>query len=101
MSAGVIDLIVSREVPSEIRALVNVMKKHIVNDSFEDLVCDIVDQSGVLRHSESGPSLNIDDLTKMEWLVDNVVGDIPMLSDLDDNVREVVEIAGVAREEQD
>jgi hypothetical protein len=102
MSAGVIDLIVSREVPSEVRALVNAMKKHIVDDSFDNLTCDIVDQNGVLRHSvNGGPSLNIDDLTKMEWLVDNVIGDIPMLSDLDDNVREVVEYAGVAREEQD
>ena len=102
MSAGVIDLIVSREVPSEVRALVNAMKKHIVVDSFDNLTCDIVDQNGVLRHSvNGGPSLNIDDLTKMEWLVDNVIGDIPMLSDLDDNVREVVEYAGVAREEQD
>ncbi len=101
MSAGVIDIIVSREVPSEIRALVNVMKKNIVADSFNSLSCDIVDQAGVLRHGEGGPSLNVEDLTKMEWLVDNVVGDIPKLSDLDDKVRHVVEYAGVSREEQD
>ena len=101
MSAGVIDIIVSREVPSEIRSLVSVIKNNIVADSFVVFSCDIRDQDGVLRHGEKGPSLNVEDLTKMEWLADNVIGGIPKLSDLDDKVRQVVCYAGVSREEQD
>ncbi|MCR4717157.1 MAG: BMP family ABC transporter substrate-binding protein [Lachnospiraceae bacterium] len=101
MSAGVIDLIISREVPSELRTLVEYLKKSITGDSILMLDCEIKDQDGNIRNDIHGPSLTAEDLTKMDWLVDNVIGDIPKLSELEDSVKEVIEFAGVSKDEGD
>ena len=36
------------------------------------------------------------DIRKMDWLVDNVVGSIPRMSEFIDNAKMVVELKGVA-----
>lgn len=54
----------------------------------------IYDQKGELKNKgehEMKPS----DIMKMDWLVDNVVGSIPPMSEFVDNAKMVVELKGV------
>ena len=39
--------------------------------------------------------MDADDIIKMNWLVDNVVGEIPSIDELDESARELVEMKGV------
>ena len=97
LSAGVVDLIVSEKVPIETRRLVNVMRGMIVEDRFSPFSGEIKRQDGTIVSFE-GENLDVDDVIKMDWLLDNVVGEIPEIGELDDGARELVEMKGVKRE---
>lgn len=94
LSAGVVDLIISEKVPVEIRRLANTFRELIAIDQFSPFLGRVVTQDGT-EISEDGKELEIDDIIKMNYLVENVVGKIPVIEDLTDDAREIVEMKGV------
>lgn len=94
MSAGVIDLIYSKNVPKGIKRLA----EHIEYDiSVEDVVPffgEIYSQDGTLRNL-AGEVMSAENIMKMDWLVENVVGDIPSIDLLKEQAKPVVELKGV------
>lgn len=94
LSAGVVDIILSEKVPADIRRLVKLIKKLIMKDQFSPFWGEIYSQDGKLR-TEEGVDMDADDIIKMNWLVDNVVGEIPGIDELDESARELVEMKGV------
>ena len=97
LSAGVVDIIVSDKVPSDTRRLVNIMKEQIIEDRISPFTGEIKIQSGEVI-SKEGEELDVDDIIKMNWLVENVVGEIPVKDELDDIAKELVEIKGVQKD---
>ena len=97
LSAGVVDIIVSDKVPSDTRRLVDIMKELIIEDRISPFTGEIKIQNGEVI-SEEGMELDVDDIIKMNWLVENVVGEIPVKEELDDIAKELVEIKGVQKD---
>jgi len=94
LSAGVVDIIISEKVPVDTRRLVNLIKTLIMEERFSPFWGEIRAQDGSLK-SEEGVEMDVDDIIKMDWLVENVIGDIPSIDELDESARELVEMKGV------
>ena len=100
LSAGVVDLIVSDKVPAQTRLLVEIFQKLIIDGEFSPFEGELYSQGGKLL-VEHGQRLEIEDIIKMNWLADNVVGEIPDLDELSEKAKPIVEMRGVHKEEKD
>ena len=93
ISSGMIDMITSQSIPPQTMKLIEVVKNHIINNEFHIFSGDLHDQKHVLRN-ESSHVMSANEIMNMDWLVDNVVGTIPKLAELDDDAKAVVEMQG-------
>lgn len=94
ISAGVIDLICSKHVPTGVRRLASHVKSDICKGDLVPFYGEIVDQSGNLRNKEH-EEMSPEDIMKMDYLVENVVGNIPAKEEFEGTARVVVEMKGV------
>lgn len=94
MSAGVIDLICSKHVPYGVKRLADHLKSDITHGEIVPFYGKIYDQNGVLRN-KGEQEMKPRDIMNMDWLVDNIIGNIPPMSDFIDNAKTVVELKGV------
>ena len=94
LSAGVIDVICSNNLPAGTVKLVELMKKTISSGDFHPLTGPLVDQEGHI-HYEDCEEMKPEDIMRMDWLVDNVVGSIPTIDDLKDEAQPVVMLRGL------
>lgn len=94
MSAGVIDLICSKHVPIGVKRLVDHIKYDITVNDIYPFFGEIYSQDGVLRNKDN-EIMQPEDIMKMDWLVENVIGDIPSSSELIEGAKSVVELKGV------
>lgn len=95
MSAGVIDIICSQNVPAPTRQLVDLLKKLICKGELDPFEGEIIAQSGTVM-SCAGERMQPEEIVTMDWLVDNVVGIIPTIEELTEQAKPVVQIQGVA-----
>ena len=94
MSAGVIDLICSKHVPSGVERLVRYIRFNILKGEMEPFFGKIYSQDKTLRNKES-EGMRPEDIMTMDWLVENVIGDIPSSDELVEGAKPVVELKGV------
>ena len=94
MSAGVIDLICSNNVPTGVRRLVGHFKNDICSGSIVPFYGEIHSQDGTLKNRE-GQEMKPEKIMKMDWLVENVIGRIPAIGELVDDAHSVVALKGV------
>ena len=100
MSAGVIDLLYSQHVPKGVKRLA----EHI---EYDISVGDVYPFSGEIRAQDGSiknrpvERMSADDIMKMDYLVENVVGEIPSIDLLNEKAKPIVELKGVeeAKEE--
>lgn len=94
MSAEVIDLIYSKNVPKNVKRLA----EHIEYDiSVADVIPfwgEIYSQDGTLRN-KAETAMSAEDIMRMDWLVENVIGEIPSIDLLQEQAKQVVELKGV------
>lgn len=95
MSAGVIDLIHSMKLPTETQRLLEIMKSCVCTVRFHTFSGVLYDQSGQQRCGQ-GQDLTPEEIITMDWLLDNVIGEIPTLDELIDDAKEVVMQQGLA-----
>ncbi len=69
----------------------------IVEGKFKPFADELYDQNRKLRNKK-GCALSPDDIITMDWLLDNVVGVIPDLDDLEESARAIVMNQGVMQE---
>jgi basic membrane lipoprotein Med (substrate-binding protein (PBP1-ABC) superfamily) len=94
MSAGVIDLICSKNVPVGVKRLADHLKSDIKKGDIVPFYGEIWSQDQTLRN-EKDKAMKPEDVMEMDWLVDNVVGSIPPLETLIDAAQSVVQLKGV------
>ncbi len=94
LSADVIDVIYSGNLPSETVKLIKLMKKAITDDVFHPFTGPLADRTGNPILAE-GEIMSPEDIMKMDWLVDNVVGEIPHIDDLKEDAKPVVLLRGL------
>ena len=98
LSAGAVDVRVGEKVPAETARLVELLRKCIADGSFRPFDGLVYDQAGNLRIGE-GEVLSPHQILMMDWLVENVDGEIPKLEQLTPTAQELVKIQGVLKPE--
>lgn len=100
MSAGVIDIICSQNLPASTRQLVDLLKQLICKGYFDPFDGEIIAQGGAVK-SRAGERMQPEEIVTMDWLVDNVVGYIPTIGGLKDEAKPVVSMQGVAKSKKE
>ncbi len=98
LSAGVVDLICSQNLPQSTKRLVDLLRSNICSDIFIPFSGELVAQDGTVKN-EGDQAIPPQEIITMDWLIDNVVGSIPSFSDLTEEAQAVVKLQGVKEEE--
>ena len=93
MSAGVIDLICSKNVPTGVKRLVD----HLKSDIKREILCRLRRNpcTGRTLKNKKDKAMKPEAIMEMDWLTDNVIGEIPTMGELRAEARPVVQIKGV------
>ena len=96
MSAGVIDVVCSRNLPIGTQRLIELLKMTIMNGEFNPFTGVLYSQDGVVQPNEEN-SLAPEEIVNMDWLAENVVGHIPTMDELLDSAIPVVMQQGIEK----
>lgn len=94
LSAGVIDVICSNNLPIGTITLVNLMKQAISSGVFHPFTGFLTDQDGTVRCREMD-IIKPEEIMTMDWLTENVIGTIPSIDDLVEDAQPVVMLRGL------
>jgi len=94
LSAGVIDVRYESELPSGTKKLIDAMKQSISAGLFHPFTGPLIQQGGKVHYGES-EVMKPEDIVRMDWLVENVVGHIPTVDELKEEVKPVVMLKGL------
>lgn len=100
LSAGAVDVRVGNKVPAETARLVSLLRRCIVDGSLSPFDGPVYDQAGEPRIAE-GEILTPHQILMMDWLVENVDGEIPKIERLTPTAQELVKIQGVLKEDSE
>lgn len=98
MSAEVIDVICSQNLPYGTHRLINFLKSSIRAGSFQPFDGIICSQDGTVQNEEGG-SLTPSEIVTMNWLAENVIGRIPDFEELTEEAQALLRLQGVKNEE--
>ena len=96
MSSGVVDVICSRKLPLGTKRLVNVLKECICNGSFSVFEGELYSQEGVVQ-SEPDVKLKPEEVASIDWLAENIIGEIPKTEGLTESAIPVVSQQGIKK----
>jgi hypothetical protein len=94
LKAGVVDVRLGQNVPAETARLVRLLRESMIAGSFQPFDGPVYDQNGELRIAE-GEKLTPHQIMMMDWLVENVDGEIPKIDRLTPTAQELVKIHDV------
>ena len=98
LRSGVIDVTLTDKLPAGIRYLADMIRGGLLQGTIDPFLRRILDQNGVQRCDGTQP-LTPDELMKMDWLCDNVIGHIPTLEEVIPESRATVNLLGVFEED--
>ena len=81
MNSGVMDVLLSRELPSDVAHLAHILRTGVTSGMIDPFACRITDQNGTVRNS-GRHGLDVEQLVHMDYLCDAVDGTIPEYDDL-------------------
>lgn len=84
MSAGVIDVICSRNLPIGTKRLIELLKSTMMSGEFNPFTGVLYSQDGIAQ-SDPNYSLTPEEIVNMDWLAENVIGHIPTKDELIDS----------------
>lgn len=93
MSAGVIDLIYSKHVPKGVVRLAEHVKYDISIGDIVPFYGEIYAQDGSLKN-KADEQMTPEDIMKMDWLLENVIGVIPQKEEFVEEAKPIVELQG-------
>ena len=94
MSTGAIDLVYSERLPAGLRRLAELTQGQIKRGNFQPFAGPLSDRDGVPR-CDKDAILNRAEIIGMDWLLPNVEGTIPTLSQLTPTARQLVSLQGI------
>ena len=96
MISGATDIELADDLPSYTKQLVQTMKRDIIDGRFNPFNGRLVSNEGVVRE-ESDPALTSMDIIMMDWLNENVEGEVPKIDTLADDAKASVKYNGLER----
>lgn len=100
MSADVIDIVCSKNLPIGTKRLVNLLKDTIRRGEFNPFSGILYSQNGIVQ-GDPHRDLTPDEIVKMDWLAENVIGAIPKKTDLVEQAEPVVEQQGAIERKEE
>lgn len=100
MSADVIDVVCAADLPPSTQRLIDFLKGAIRGRSFRPFAGKIYAQNGVVVESADG-SLTPEEIIRMDWLCDNVIGEIPPAELFKEEAQAMIRVNGVKAAKQD
>lgn len=100
MSAGVVDVVCSKNLPIGTKRLVDLLRQTISSGQYNPFQGVLYSQTGIVQ-DDPDCTLTPEEIVKMDWLAENVIGSIPKQTELKDNAKPVISQQGVkpAKEE--
>lgn len=96
MSAGVIDLICSQNLPIGTKRLIDLLNKTIHTGEFNPFSGILYSQEGMVQ-GDPDVSLSPEEIIQMSWLAENVIGSIPRYTELQDKAKPVISQQGIEK----
>ena len=97
MSGGVIGMRFADSLPAGVRSLAMILKRGIVDGSILPFSGEICSQDGAVRCEADG-QLSSEEILHMDWLCDNVIGEIPEFERILPEARDIVRMQGIYRD---
>ncbi len=98
MSAGVVDVICSQNLPVGTKRLVSLLKNTIISGGFNPFEGVLYSQNGVVQ-GDPNRVLTPEEIMSMDWLAENIIGAIPKKDELEDHAKPVIIQQGVLEKE--
>lgn len=89
MSAGVVDVICSQNLPVGTKRLVELLKETICRGEFNPFSGILYSQNGVVQ-DHPYDTLSPEAIVEMDWLADNIIGTIPKEEELEDTSKDII-----------
>ena len=96
MISGAVDIELSDEISPYTRRLVDILRRDIINANINPFDGQLCSQDGIIRREEDMPLSSMDVIT-MDWLNENVIGEIPKIDALVDEAKVTVKYSGVEK----
>ena len=98
MNSGVIDVAMSPTLPEGASHIARILKQGLISGSINPFDCKLTDQAGQLRN-ENGRLLSTEEIMNMDWLLENVEGEIPEYEELLPVSQQLVRLLGLHRDQ--
>ncbi len=98
ISSGVIDVICSQRLPIGTKRLSELLKATISSEQFNPFSGILYSQTGIAQ-PDPDKSLAPEEIMRMDWLAENVIGSIPRTEELKEQAEPVVRQQGVKQKE--
>ena len=96
MVSGVVDIKLSEDLPAYTKQLVRVLRQDIIDGRFDPFGGELKSQDGIVRETGDEP-LGSKDIIMMDWLNENLIGEIPKMDMLTDEAKTTVKFSGVEK----
>ncbi|MDE6517145.1 MAG: BMP family ABC transporter substrate-binding protein, partial [Acetatifactor sp.] len=96
LSAGVVDLICSQDLPHGTKRLVDLLRHDICSETLVPFAGELWAQDGIVMNKPD-QVIPPKDIITMDWLVENVVGSIPSITDLTEKAQAVTKMQGLGK----
>lgn len=96
MISGVVDIELSDALSPYTRQLIEALRYSIISGSFNPFDGEIRSQEGIVRR-EGDRELSSLDIVQMDWLCENIEGELPSIGSLKDEAKTTVKVGGVER----
>ena len=94
MSAGVVDLFCSNNLPDSVKRLASTLRDGLCGGYCDPFRGPLYAQGG-RQMAEAEQTLSVEQIINMNWLAENVIGAIPVYEELDETGKATVGIAGI------
>lgn len=94
MMSGVVDIELADRIFPSTRQLVDILRTDIICGSMNPFDGELRSQDGLVRKADDAPLSSMDVIT-MDWLNENIIGEIPAKETLNDEAKETVTVSGV------
>ena len=97
MQSKVVDIVLQKELPEGVKTLVSMLQKELAGESLLPFCREIVSQDGTVQ-SDGTRLFTARELLEMNWLCDNVDGEIPAYDTMLPYAKELVRLEGIYRD---
>ena len=97
MNSGVMDVLLSRELPQDVQHLARILREGIISGMIDPFACRITAQDGSIKNS-GRRGLDLEQIVHMDWLCDAVDGHVPEYDELAEASRPMYRMQGIHRD---